>query len=185
MTWSAASVIQRLELMSAAGPQNLKSGNVPSAWFNSSRSAAGLVYTSGNFLPSAGYIGRGVTAQSTLVTMLYHQNRFAQVNAESRSRPASQTFLASTKRFDCRHNHTSPSSRKYQPLPTMPCSDGSLPVKNVDCAEQVTAGVTVVSGRNAPCFAKSFKCGVASPSRCSASPTTSITSVERTLLVPC
>ena len=28
-------------------------------------------------------------------------------------------------RFDCRHSSTSDRSRKYQPLPTMPCSRGA------------------------------------------------------------
>ena len=52
--------------------------------------------------------------------------------------------------FDCRQNITSARSRKYQPLPTIPCSRGSRPVRIVDCAEQVTAGSTVPSGRRTP-----------------------------------
>src|SRR5262245_49819989 len=98
---------------------------------------------SGSLRPSEGYIGRGVTDQSAPEYMLYHQNRLAQVNAGSRSRPSSQTFLASTRRFDWRQNQISLKSRKYQPLATMPCSAGSLPVSSVACTEQVTAGVIV------------------------------------------
>jgi hypothetical protein len=52
---------------------------------------------------------------------------------------ASHSFSRRTRWFDCRHNHTCDKSRKYQPLPTMPCSLGSTPVTNVDCTEQVTA----------------------------------------------
>src|SRR5687768_14743387 len=74
--------------------------------------------------------------------MLYHQNRFAQVNDGSRFLAASHTVGRCTSLFDCRQNLTSHSSRKYQPLPTMPCSLGRVPVRYVACTEQVTAGRT-------------------------------------------
>src|SRR5256886_12726770 len=90
--------------------------------------------------PSAGYVGRGVTLQSALECMLYHQKSLAQVKPGRRRRAASHTFSPATRRFDCRQSHTSASSRKYQPLPTMPCSRGSVPVSIVDCAVHVTAG---------------------------------------------
>src|SRR6478672_7330080 len=98
---------------------------------------------SGSLRPSAGYIGRGVTAMSALEYMLYHQNSLAQVKDASRRRAASQIFSPPTRRLDWRHSQISDKSRKYQPLPTMPCSRGSTPVTKVDCTVVVTAGVTV------------------------------------------
>jgi hypothetical protein len=44
---------------------------------------------------------------------------------------------------DWRQNQMSDRSRKYQPLPTIPCWFGKTPVRNVVWAEHVTAGVTV------------------------------------------
>src|SRR3954451_14472830 len=108
---------------------------------------------SGSLRPSAGYIGRGVTAMSADEYMLYHQKSFAQVNDASRLRAASQSFSPSTRRFDWRHSQISERSRKYQPLPTIPCSRGSVPVTKVDCAVVVTAHLTVRKLRSAPCFA--------------------------------
>ena len=61
--------------------------------------------------------------------MLNHQNRFAQVNDGSAARAVSQIFGACTSGFDCFQNLTSPSSREYQPLPTMPCASGKRPVR--------------------------------------------------------
>src|SRR6266851_4065653 len=98
---------------------------------------------SGILRPSAGYIGRGVTAKSAELYMLYHQKSFAQVNEPSRFLAVSQIFSPPTSRLDCRHSHTSARSRKYQPLATTPCPEGKRPVRNVDCTEQVTAGVMV------------------------------------------
>src|SRR4051812_18942398 len=98
---------------------------------------------SGSLRPSAGYIGRGVTAKSAELYMLYHQKSLAEVNERSRFLAASHTFSPATRALDCLHSHTSARSRKYQPLATMPCDEGKSPVKNVDCAEQVTAGVMV------------------------------------------
>ena len=75
---------------------------------------------SGILRPSAGYIGRGVTAKSAELYMLYHQNSLAQVNARSRCLAASQIFSPATSGFDCRQSQTSARSRKYQPLATQP-----------------------------------------------------------------
>src|SRR6476619_5413241 len=102
---------------------------------------------SGSLRPSAGYIGRGVTEISADEYMLYHQKSLAHVNAGSSRFAASHSFSRWIRWFDWRHSHTSARSRKYQPLATMPCSRGSVPVTNVDCTVVVTAGVTVVSGR--------------------------------------
>src|SRR2546427_3700298 len=100
--------------------------------------------------PSAGYVGRGATLQSALECMLYHQKSLAQVKPGRRRRAASHTFSPATRRFDCRQSHTSASSRKYQPLPTMPCSRGSVPVSIVDCAVHVTAGSAAPRGGQKP-----------------------------------
>jgi hypothetical protein len=108
-------------------------------------------------------MGRGVRPKSWLAAMLYHQNRLAVVKEGSRRLPASQTFSPPTRRFDWRQNHTSIRSRNSQPLATMPCSRGSSPVMKVACTEQVTAGVTVVSGRAAPALARALSLGVWEP----------------------
>ena len=50
----------------------------------------------------------------------------------------------------CRQNITCARSRKYQPLPTMPWSRGSVPVRNVACAEHVTAGVIALNSCKIP-----------------------------------
>ena len=71
-------------------------------------------------------------------------------------------------------------SRKYQPLATQPWSRGKRPVVKVDCTEQVTAGVTVRSGRIAPWRASAARFGVCSPTSFGVSPTTFRTRVRRT-----
>ena len=58
----------------------------------------------------------------------------------SARRAVSHTFSPCTSALCCRQRKTSPRSRKYQPLPTMPCSDGGRPVRIVDCTVHVTAG---------------------------------------------
>jgi hypothetical protein len=86
---------------------------------------------------------------SALEYMLYHQNSLATLKLGSRRLASSHSFSPATNWFDCRHNHTCAKSRKYQPLPTMPCSRGNAPVSIVDWTEQVTAGRIVVSDRSA------------------------------------
>src|SRR5882672_8782986 len=71
-------------------------------------------------------------------------------------------------------------SRKYQPLPTMPWSRGSVPVRNVACAEHVTAGVIARNGALAPSAASALRCGVSAPIRARVKPTTLRTAVGRT-----
>src|SRR5713226_9099521 len=97
---------------------------------------------------------------SCVAAILYHQNRLADVNVESRRLAVSQIFSPATSRFDCRHSQTSIRSRNSQPLATMPWSRGRLPVMNVACTEQVTAGVTVVNGVKAPARARAERLGV-------------------------
>ena len=79
--------------------------------------------------PSAGYIGRGVTDQSALEYMLYHQNSLAQVRPGSLRRSRSQIFGASTRLSGCFQKWTSERRRWYQPLATMPCRAGGRPVR--------------------------------------------------------
>src|SRR5438309_2308090 len=129
----------------------------------------------GIFRPSAGYVGRGVTLQSALEYMLYHQKSFAQVSPGRRRRAVSQTFSPATSRFDWRQSHASPRSRKYQPLPTMPWSRGSVPVSIVAWALQVTAGSTAPIGRMKPSRASAASAGVSGPTWAGVSPTTSMT----------
>src|ERR671934_753600 len=119
-----ASAIQRVLLMSVAGPQNLNNGNWPSSLCSAWRRSPGWVHTSGSLRPSAGYIGRGVTAQSTDEYMLNHQHTLEHVMSAR-----SHSLGRWTSRFDCRQNLTSNSSRNNHPLPTMPCSDGHVPVR--------------------------------------------------------
>src|ERR1700694_5041449 len=127
---------------------------------------------SGSFLPSAVYIGLGVTAYVAELYMLYHQNNVAQVKEGSRRDAASQIFSPATDLFDCRHSHTSDRSRKYHPFAMQPWPLGKSPVVKVDWTEQVTAGRTVRSGRIPSVPANARRCGVASPSRSGVSPTT-------------
>src|SRR3989454_1546703 len=125
--------------------------------------------------PSAGYVGRGVTLQSALECMLYHQKSLAQVKPGRRRRAASHTFSPATRRFDCRQSHTSASSRKYQPLPTMPCSRGSVPVSIVDCAVHVTAGSNSPRGGQNPPPARGGRAGGSAPARAGGGPPTART----------
>src|SRR5689334_17948268 len=102
----AERAIQREQLMLARGPQNSKRGNWPRAFWSSSRSAKGSVYTSGSFRPSAVYMGRGVTEMSALEYMLYHQKSFATVKDGSRRLAMSHSFSPWTSAFDWRQSHT-------------------------------------------------------------------------------
>src|SRR5205814_1382330 len=65
--------------------------------------------------------------------------------------------------------------------PTMPCSLGRVPVRNVDCTEQVTAGVIVRMGALAPDRANAARLGVSAPSMAGVRPTTLMTAVGCTL----
>ena len=72
---------------------------------------------------------------------------------------------------------TSLSMRSYQPLPTMPCSSGSLPVTYVDCTEVVTAGnIGLIVVRLFVCEFL-FRKGVCSQISEDESPTISMTTV--------
>ncbi len=70
--------------------------------------------------------------------MAYHQ----QMLAVFRSRVTSQICSPWMRALCWRHRKTSPRSRKYHPLPTMPWSRGIAPVTMEACTEQVTAGST-------------------------------------------
>src|SRR5688500_3649282 len=109
--------------------------------------------------------------------MLYHQNILAQVNAGSRRLPASHIFSPVISRLDWRQSQTSARSRKYHPLATAPWPLGMSPVTSVDCAVQVTAGVTVLRGRMAPRAARRARLGVCAPTSAGAKPTTRMTRV--------
>ena len=110
--------------------------------------------------------------------MLYHQNILEQVKFGSRALPASQIFSPATRLFGWRHSSTSFRSRKNQPFATAPWPEGGRPVTKVDCAVQVTAGVTVLSGLSAPRFASAARFGVCAPTRSGARPTTRMTRVR-------
>ena len=66
----------------------------------------------------------------------------------------------SSKWTDCRHSQISARSRKYQPLPTAPCSDGGFPVRKRACMVQVTAGRSGVRGVQPTWSAKDCKLGM-------------------------
>src|SRR4051794_3969307 len=95
--------------------------------------------------------------------MLYHQQMLAQVNVGSSFFAVSQIFSADTSLFDCFQNLISHSSRKYQPLPTIPCSLGCTPVKYVDCTVQVTAGIDGAMLATLRDFANAESLGVCAP----------------------
>ena len=119
-------------------------------------------------------MGRGVTVMSTNEYMVYHQKRLAQETSD-RERFAAFRFLAADEMIGLPPDDFR-SSRKYQPLPTMP-SRGHAPVRKVDCTVVVTAGVTVVSGRTTPRAASAFRFGACTSSD-GVRPTTSSTSVR-------
>ena len=127
----------------------------------------------GTLRPSAGYSGRGVTAMSAVEYMLNHQNSLATRKSGRVRRAVSQTFGPWTRRFDCRQNHTSERSWKYQPLATMPCPSGRRPVSIEAWAVQVTAGKTGARERCQPRAARAASRG---PMSDGTSPTTSMTS---------
>src|SRR5579859_760332 len=104
--------------------------------------------------------------------MLNHQNKLAQVKVGSSDRAVSHIFGLWTSALDCRQNRTSHSSRKYHPLPTIPCSLGLRPVRYVAWTGHVTAGSTVLIEAPWPRSAKALRYGVEGPSRPGVSPTT-------------
>src|SRR6476469_11136173 len=87
---------------------------------------------------------------SVVAPIAYHQHTFAVWKSGFAARAVSHSFSPWTSRLCWRHRKTSPSSRKYQPLPTIPCSFGILPARNVDCTLHVTAGSTVPSSACQP-----------------------------------
>ena len=93
-------------------------------------------------------------------------------------RAASQSFSPWTSALCWRQKKTSPRSRKYQPLPTIPWPEGGRPVRKVDCTEQVTAGSTVPSSAWNPSPASAESRGMWRRSF-GVSPTTSRTSSFR------
>ena len=119
-------------------------------------------------------MGRGVTVQSTSAPIAYHQQMLATVKPGRALRAACHSFSPSTSALCWRHSSTSPRSRKYQPFPTMPCSAGIAPVRNVDCTVQVTAGSTVPSDAWNPASATARSRGMCASNR-GVSPTTSMT----------
>src|SRR5438067_5678482 len=111
--------------------------------------------------------------------MLNQPKRFAQVKDGSAARAVSQIFVACTSLFDWRQNFTSHSSRKYQPLATMPCSLGTFPVKNVACAVHVTAGTTSLMVAICPRADHALTAVMESPIRSGVRPTTLMAVVLR------
>src|SRR3712207_6972343 len=77
-------------------------------------------------------MGLGVTVRSVVIPMAYHQQMFPARYPGWRRRAVSQMFSPLTSLLCWRHRKTSPSSRKYQPLPTIPCCAGARPVSMVD-----------------------------------------------------
>ena len=115
---------------------------------------------SGSLRPSAGYIGRGVTAKSAELYMLYHQKSFAQVNAGSRCLRRVPDLLARHERVGL---PPQPNLGEIAKVPAV-ADDAVLarqsPVVNVDCTEQVTAGVMVRSGAQRRSLAPALdRCG--------------------------
>ena len=105
--------------------------------------------------------------------------RWPPCNRDTRRRAASQILSPPTSALCCRQSSTSPRPRKYQPLPTMPCSLGSAPVSSVACTEQVTAGSTGLSSAcQPPSRARAASRGMCASSR-GVSPATSRTTSDR------
>ncbi len=115
--------------------------------------------------------------------MAYHQQIFPARYPGSWRRAVSQMFSPATSPLCWRQKNTSPSSRKYQPFPTTPCSAGDRPVSMVDWTVQVTAGRTVASSDDHPCAASLVRRGIWRRA-CAVSPTTSSSSTGFTVL-PC
>ena len=93
---------------------------------------SGDAHMSGSLRPSAGYIGRGVTATSTDEYMLYHQNMLAQVELGVQlARPLPYLWLLNEP-IGLAPELDLARSRKHQLLPTMPCLVGVVPVRYVD-----------------------------------------------------
>src|SRR3954466_16304353 len=119
---------------------------------------------SGDLLPSWWYAGRGVTTEVASVVIAYHQKCLCTLTGRRR-RALAQNDSAWISAWLWRQNQTSPSSRKYQPLPTMPCALGGAPVTIEAWAVQVTAGTTPVIGAAKPRSARRWRFGVSAP-RC-------------------
>ena len=166
MTCRVASTIQRVEAIDAVGPQYWKSGNSPSApvelVVQGRRAHVGV----GRLAP-VGVVDRprgdgDVGGRAHRVPPADVGRGEARVAAR---RAGSHTFSPCTSALCCRHRCTSPWSRKYQPLPTMPCWAGERPVSIVDCTLHVTAGSTVPSRAWAPDAARALRRGMCARAR--------------------
>ena len=110
--------------------------------------------------------------------MLYHQNSLAQVKRGISRRRVSQSFSPRTRWLLCFQNRTSASSRSYQPLATIPCPAGVLPVTIDDWAVQVSAG-NAGAWLCSPCLAaNAVSPGRLGPSSERDSPTTLMTATR-------
>src|SRR5262245_3865264 len=121
--------------------------------------------------------------------MLYHQKSLAVRSPGRLFRAVSQSLSPWTSRLLWRQSMTSLSSRKYQPLATMPCSRGSKPVSSVDCIEHVTAGTIGESSATNPSRPSAASPDASRSSMPLSSPTTRITtsggaSLTRSPLAP-
>ncbi len=117
----------RVASIDVAGPQNLNSGNWPSSRC-SCVAQLRRVRPDVRQLAPVGGVHR--PRRDGVVRRRVHRVPPEQVRAGERRvellarRP--RPSAAARARLDCRQNFTSHSSRKYQPLPTMPCSLGQL-----------------------------------------------------------
>src|SRR5471032_154069 len=115
-------------------------------------------------------------AASTSAYMLYHQNNWLQRKPGSSRLSVCQTFSPWISAFGCSQKRTSAWSRKYEPLPTIPCCDGGAPVRIEACTVEVTAGNTGCRLAILAVLSRVLMCGVASPNSEGVSPTTLISS---------
>ena len=96
-----------------------------------------------------------------LSALLFRQNRLAHCEAGCSDRTASQSISPWIRFAERCQLSTCARSRKYQPLATMPCSQGSDPVSRVACEGLVKAGTGGCNGLAfSPPFANSSRQGV-------------------------
>ena len=145
----AASAIHAARRDVGRRPQKLKNGKAPSSATSPSRDPPAACRCRGACGRPPGRWAAASPPSRRVPYMLNHQKSLAQVNVGSRRRPSPRPSRPAPAGSTAAR--TSPPQIAEEPaVADDAVSRGSVPVRNVACTEQVTAGMTARIGAQAP-----------------------------------